>query len=93
MSRTGKIGLIADDFTGAMDTGAQFAKYGFDISFALGSIPDSQAVVLNTASRGIDPQEARPVQASCTPVARTQPFQKDRFDSTSAISAPNWMDW
>jgi len=59
MHRTDKIGLIADDFTGAMDTGAQFAKYGFDTSFGLGSIPASQAIVLNTASREIQPHEAR----------------------------------
>lgn len=59
MNRTDKIGLIADDFTGAMDTGAQFADYGFDTSFALSSFPASQVVVLNTASREIQPHESR----------------------------------
>jgi uncharacterized protein YgbK (DUF1537 family) len=59
MSETNKVGLIADDFTGAMDTGAQFAKYGFDTSFALSSVPNSRVVALNTASREIHPDEAR----------------------------------
>jgi uncharacterized protein YgbK (DUF1537 family) len=59
MNQKDHFGLIADDFTGAMDTGAQFAKYGFETSFALHAIPPSSAVVLNTASREIAPQEAR----------------------------------
>lgn len=57
--QTEKIGIIADDFTGAMDMGAKFAAYGFETSFAISSTPAGQAVVLNTASREITPQEAR----------------------------------
>jgi uncharacterized protein YgbK (DUF1537 family) len=59
MNQTDKIGLIADDFTGAMDTGAQFAKHGFVTSFVLSSIPGSRVVAINTASREIYPDEAR----------------------------------
>lgn len=52
--------VIADDFTGAMDTGLQFAKSGLSTVFDLGGASgDYDALVLSSNSRSLDPDSAR----------------------------------
>lgn len=48
-----KIGVIADDLTGAMDTGVQFAKYGLKTVLRLDNrnIPSQEVEIINTDSR------------------------------------------
>ena len=55
-----RFGIIADDFTGAMDTGAQFAGAGQPVRVSLdGQVgADDLVVVLTTDSREIDLQTA-----------------------------------
>jgi D-threonate/D-erythronate kinase len=60
-----KLLVIADDLTGANDTGAQFAKQDISVfvvtepgaKFA-GSVNEYQVLVVNTESRHVDPSEA-----------------------------------
>ena len=52
--------VIADDFTGAMDTGLQFAKSGLSTVFDLGGASgEYDALVLSSNSRSLDPDSAR----------------------------------
>ena len=52
--------VLADDFTGAMDTGLQFAKSGLSTVFDLGGASgDYDALVLSSSSRSLDPESAR----------------------------------
>lgn len=56
--------VIADDFTGALDTGVQFVKNGVSARVALGYAPeifssDVQVLVVNTESRHLSPSQAR----------------------------------
>ena len=52
--------VLADDFTGAMDTGLQFAKSGLSTVFDLGGASgDYDALVLSSNSRSLDPDSAR----------------------------------
>ena len=60
-----KLFIIADDFTGALDTGVQLASAGanvivrMDYSFDLAVLPeDVEVVVVNTESRHLGPGEA-----------------------------------
>lgn len=55
-----RFGIIADDLTGAMDTGVGFAKMGLDTIIIFGSrpAPEATVVVLSTASRVDDPETA-----------------------------------
>ena len=52
-----RLGIIADDLTGANDTGAQFAKYGLATVVSLDAIADERlfraadVIVVNTDSR------------------------------------------
>lgn len=53
--------IIADDFTGANDTGVQLARRGIPTSVTLkynGIHPDSTSYVLDTESRGMDREKA-----------------------------------
>lgn len=52
--------IIADDFTGASDTGVQFRKRGLDIEIVFDSnlIKSNESVVLDTESRGLNSFEA-----------------------------------
>ncbi len=56
--------IIADDFTGALDTGVQFAKRGIQTFFslkgdsALFADPVTQVLVVDTESRHMEPKEA-----------------------------------
>ena len=52
--------IVADDLTGAADTGASFAAAGFStvIPLTSGAIPDAEVVVLSTESRDMSATEA-----------------------------------
>lgn len=54
------LGIIADDLTGAMDTGVQFAKSGLETVVMLGEgePPPAEMVVVSTDSRDIPPRDA-----------------------------------
>lgn len=71
MSRIPKLAVIADDLTGASDTGAQFCKCGLRTSvlFDLESASFSQSadiIVVNTDSRAVSREEAgRRVREAC----------------------------
>lgn len=54
------LGIIADDLTGAMDTGVQFAKSGLEtvVMLAEGEPPPAEMVVVSTDSRDIPPRDA-----------------------------------
>jgi len=54
-----RIAVIADDLTGALDTGVQFSNWGFTVQVTddpLSSVAD--VVVVNTDTRGVDPERA-----------------------------------
>ena len=55
-----RFGIVADDLTGAMDTGVGFAKIGLDTIVFLGSelTRPTDVVVVSTDSRADDPQTA-----------------------------------
>jgi len=58
-----KIGILADDLTGALDTGAQFSKKGFTTTvffdaIAVQKLCNSDVLVINTYSRLCDSTEA-----------------------------------
>ncbi|HUE75628.1 MAG TPA: four-carbon acid sugar kinase family protein [Chloroflexota bacterium] len=62
-------GIIADDLTGACDTGVQFARHGSDVIALIGDAPatiDADVIVVDTDSRSRSPAEAarRSAQAS-----------------------------
>ncbi|HWR45420.1 four-carbon acid sugar kinase family protein [Sporomusa sp.] len=62
-SRANSIAIIADDLTGANDTGLQFARKGLHTEVVLEgnapiSLPDSDVVVIDTNSRAIPAVEA-----------------------------------
>ena len=76
--------VLADDFTGAMDTGLQFAKSGMSTVFDLGSATgEYDAIVLSSNSRGMAPASARRAAADLGARARplSQRFYK-KIDST-----------
>ena len=58
--------VIADDLTGAVDTGAQFARRGLNTLLVLGlegeidfsGYPEREVLVVSTHSRGLSPEEA-----------------------------------
>ena len=59
-----KLLVIADDFTGALDTGVQFAKDGINSRVFFGKpeelpdVKDNEVLVYNTGSRHLTPEEA-----------------------------------
>ncbi len=60
-----RLAIIADDFTGALDTGIQFAKKGIRIEVLSGSVErienvsdDVEVIVFDTRSRHMAPKEA-----------------------------------
>lgn len=55
-----RLGIVADDLTGAMNTGVQFAKWGLRTLVMLddGEMPDADAVVISTDSRQLPAPEA-----------------------------------
>lgn len=74
-----KLLILADDFTGAMDTGCQFARNKIPTwiltSPRTQELPDSQVLVVNTQTRHADPSEAYRI------VQETLRGLKDTFDS------------
>ena len=69
--------IVADDFTGANDTGVQVKRRGIDVRvvFSGAQISGGQSVVLDTESRGLGAEAAEAkVAAECAAV----PFE--RFD-------------
>ena len=56
-----KIGIIADDLTGALDTGVQFSKFGLKSIIQLQPNPENGAdvIIINTDSREISNQKAQ----------------------------------
>ena len=60
-----RIGIVADDLTGALDAGAGFAKAGMRVRVPLGpvggriDVADADAIVINTASREGSAEDAR----------------------------------
>ncbi len=78
-----RFGIIADDLTGAMDTGVGFAKMGLDTIIIFGSrpTPESTVVVLSTDSRVDDPETAyRKVKGKARKLAGRYVYKK--IDST-----------
>ena len=57
---TVKLGVLTDDLTGAVDTGAQFAKGGLHTTLMLSPAKPlpAEVAVLSTDSRGETPAEA-----------------------------------
>ncbi|MHB1159801.1 MAG: four-carbon acid sugar kinase family protein, partial [Chloroflexota bacterium] len=55
-----RLGIVADDLTGAMDTGVQFAKEGLHTVVMLGegALPEAEMVVISTDSRDEPADEA-----------------------------------
>lgn len=59
-----RLGVIADDLTGAVDTGVQFRKWGLSVGFLLqaealsGVSTEAEVIVVNTDSREDPPAEA-----------------------------------
>ncbi|PKO14434.1 MAG: hypothetical protein CVU39_14360 [Chloroflexi bacterium HGW-Chloroflexi-10] len=53
MDKLYEIGLIADDFTGAMDSGAQFANSAISINLRFDGTPDAEVEIVNTGSREV----------------------------------------
>ena len=55
-----RLGIVADDLTGAMDSGVQLAKWGLQTLVLLSSqdLPDVDAILTSTDSRAATPAEA-----------------------------------
>ena len=76
-------GIIADDLTGAMDTGVGFATMGLDtiITFETKLAPEATVVVISTDSRGDDPETAyRKVRKEASKLTGLYVYKK--IDST-----------
>jgi uncharacterized protein YgbK (DUF1537 family) len=84
-----RIAVIADDLTGANDTGVQFAKQGLETVVLMGLEPqpdvlDADVVVVDTQSRAMSPRQAYEQAAKAASLFRTGPertFYK-KVDST-----------
>jgi len=77
------LGIIADDLTGAMDTGVQFAKWGLRTLVMLddGEVPGVDAVVISTDSRQLPAPEAyRRAKGAAQRLSGRIPYKK--IDST-----------
>ena len=75
------IGLIADDFTGAMDSGAQFARLGLPTHLGLTEVGEGSVEIIDTASRELAEMEAA---ECCRQAARRLAGRKlfKKIDST-----------
>jgi uncharacterized protein YgbK (DUF1537 family) len=75
-----KLLIIADDFTGSLDTGVQFAKRGINTLVTVlragtaDLAADCQVLVVNTESRHLSPTEAYQTIAALVTKARTAGF-------------------
>lgn len=75
--------VVADDLTGAMDTGHAFAARGYEtvVGFDATSPPSSQIAVVNTDSRYVTPDTARERVLTSITAAETDRVYK-KVDST-----------
>ncbi len=75
------IGLIADDFTGALDSGAQFASASARVYLRLSGRAEGEVELINTASREIsEPEAVERVRQACAALKGRKLFKK--IDST-----------
>jgi uncharacterized protein YgbK (DUF1537 family) len=85
--------VIADDFTGALDTGAQFSKKGVptlvltveQLSFGDMEHGDAEVLVVDAESRHLPAEEARGVVAKITADARKHGFRRFYKKTDSAL--------
>ena len=84
-----KIAVIADDLTGANDTGVQFSKQGLETvvmmdACACSGIGEAKVIVLDTGSRAIPPAEAYEKVARAASLLKEQQFHHiyKKVDST-----------
>lgn len=76
-----KVAIVADDLTGALDTGTPFVDAGLRVAVALdvdaveaAIAADAEVVVVNTRSRALDPaQAAERVRQAAIPLKRASP--------------------
>ncbi|APG94857.1 four-carbon acid sugar kinase family protein [Sinorhizobium americanum] len=85
-----KVAIVADDLTGALDTGTPFVDAGLNVAVALdvGAVEaaiatGAEVVVVNTVSRALDPvQAAGCVRQAATTINRASPeFVLKKIDS------------
>ena len=88
-----KLLIIADDFTGALDTGVQFAARGAatrvitDPAFAFaGAEPGLQVLVLDAETRHVAPEQAYAVVRRMWNVFTKRPIRR-----CGAISGQSWL--
>ena len=76
--------LIADDLTGAADSGVQFVKKGFTTALLLGGgwPIDAEVLVVDTDSRGDPPEIARAKVHAAASSLPTVEFTYKKMDST-----------
>jgi uncharacterized protein YgbK (DUF1537 family) len=84
-----KIAVIADDLTGANDTGVQFAKQGLSTVVLMGTghsvgAIEADVVVVDTNSRAVSPEQAYQKAAGAAALFREGPFKTiyKKVDST-----------
>src|SRR5918999_3031963 len=82
-----RVAIIADDLTGAADTGVQFARAGYRTAVAFRGAPippseDLDAVALDTDSRALPPGFAAKRVISASRAVRDAPILYKKLDST-----------
>lgn len=78
-----KIAVIADDLTGALDTGIQFTQWGFKTKVVetLQS-ENNQVIVMNTETRNKDPEQAYSILLNLADKLRNYDIIYKKIDST-----------
>lgn len=78
-----RLGIIADDLTGAMDTGLQFSKLGLEtlVSMTWRHLPDAEVVVVDTNSRAMKASAAYQRLLAAARLAKGRTLYK-KVDST-----------
>jgi D-threonate/D-erythronate kinase len=93
-----KVGIIADDLTGANDTGVQFARKGYNTSVLMSEDDtiqtDLDVIVIDTDSRDLSPEDAyRRVKDTCEFMKRLKPeINYKKIDSTMRGNIPAELD-
>src|SRR3954469_14366092 len=83
-----KVGVVADDLTGAADGGVQLARAGYRTALAFHGAPVAEdgagldAVVLDTDSRALAPDPARARVRDAVRAVATAPIVLKKIDST-----------
>lgn len=78
-----KIAVIADDLTGALDTGIQFTQWGFKTKVV--ETPEgenNQVIVINTETRNKDPEQAYSILLNLADKLRNYDIIYKKIDST-----------